>query len=131
QLSTIMVVLSGGPFSACTNADANNDGNRFCGGAVATDRPWSGGQPVFGRNSERQDRFFNWDIRIAKSFDLGPAGSVEGLFEVFNLTNDANAFTTNTIFESTAGGTPLDSFGLNNRVSTETRRMQLGVRYIF
>ncbi|HEX9638797.1 MAG TPA: carboxypeptidase regulatory-like domain-containing protein [Acidobacteriota bacterium] len=131
QLSTIVVVLSGGPYTACTNNDANGDGNRFCSGAVALDRPWSGGQPVFGRNSERQDRFFNWDIRIAKSFDLGPAGSVEGLFEVFNLTNEANPFTTNTIYENTPGGTPLTSFGVNNRVTTEVRRMQLGVRYVF
>jgi hypothetical protein len=130
QFSTIVVYLSGGPFSACTNNDANADGNRFCGGAVAADRPWANGQPVFGRNSFRQDRFFNWDLRIARAFDIG-AGSIEGLLEVFNLTNDANPFTDSTVYENTPGGAVVATFGINNRVATDTRRIQLGVRYIF
>jgi hypothetical protein len=130
QFSSIITVLSGDPYTACTNSDANNDGNRFCGGAVATDRPWANGEPVFGRNSFRQGRFFNWDLRISKSFDLGDAGSVEGIFEVFNLTNDASPFTTNTIYENSPGVLN-SSFGIDNRVRTDTRRMQLGIRYSF
>ena len=38
----------------------------------------------------KDNAFFSWDIRLSKPFNLGPQGTFEAIFEVFNVTNTDN-----------------------------------------
>jgi hypothetical protein len=45
---------------------------------------------MFPRNAFRAGGFFSWDMRFSKIFPLGGNRSIEGLFDVFNITNHVN-----------------------------------------
>ena len=73
---------SGQAFSGRANFDFNNDAES------TTDRPTVNGQH-FERNSFRQPRFFSLDVRVGKSFRLGP-GDLSAFLECFNCTDTNN-----------------------------------------
>jgi hypothetical protein len=77
------------------------------------------------RNTLRKDNaFFTWDLRISRAFPIGN-GRIEPILEVFNLTNADN-------FLDAATGSLLFNFDGTLRSGLgDTRRVQLGVRFLF
>ena len=82
---------------------------------------------VLERNTERRENeIFTWDVRLSKVFNLGYGRSaIEPIFEVFNLLNSDN-------FLDTAQGGLLFNFDGTIRSGLgDTRRAQIGIRYLF
>jgi len=116
---------SGQAYTPIANADLNNDGQS------GTDRPTVNGVNL-GRNSERQPDFFTLDLRLNKSFRIGPVDlSLFG--ECFNCSNKANRFiSSNNQIWGTAQ-TPRATFGVEDSLSSAyvPRTFQLGARIEF
>ena len=81
---------------------------------------------VLQRNTIRRDNaYFSWDIRLSKPFNLGQQGTLEAIFEAFNVTNNDN------FKDPASGGTFLNFDGTIRSGLGEPRQFQAGVRYIF
>jgi len=119
-LSGVLRFTTGSPYTATTNVDVNGDG------ISTTDRPTVDGAH-FARNSFRQPSFYSLDLRISKSFNLGP-GQLSPFIECFNCTNAANLFVTNTTWGPLQ--TPAASFGKDTGQGTP-RTFQVALRYDF
>lgn len=111
---------TGSPYNATAGADLNNDGE------PGTDRPTVNGEH-FERNSFRQPDFYSLDMRLSKSFNVGP-GDISLFAECFNCSDAANRFVTNTVWGT--GQIPNATFGQETGVGTP-RTFQLAVRYDF
>jgi hypothetical protein len=81
-VSAIAITRSGFPFTAIVGDDINNDGND-------NDRAVIGGV-VVPRNSFRQPKFFNLDVRLVKHFKMGETRRLDLSVEAFNLTRNTN-----------------------------------------
>jgi hypothetical protein len=82
------------------------------------------------RNAGVGSDFFSMSARVSRSFRLGRA-RIEGLLEVFNLTNRRNNLTRNTNFGPGAYPTnPLPTFNQITAVG-DPRSVQLGLRVKF
>jgi hypothetical protein len=93
--------------------------------ALATDRICADGS-ILQRNTLRRDNgYFSWDIRLSKPIVLGPQGTIEAIFEVFNVTNADN------FKDPASGGTFLNFDGTIRSGLGEPRQFQAGLRYIF
>jgi hypothetical protein len=81
---------------------------------------------ILKRNTIRKDNgFFSWDIRASKPINLGPQGTFEVIFEVFNVTNSDN-------FLAPAGSSVyLDFDGTLRSGLGSPRQFQVGGRYLF
>jgi hypothetical protein len=101
------------------NQDANNDG-------YANDRRFANGRDVGRNQQEKDNEFFTLDLRVSKLFRLGPKASLEGLFEVFNLTNSEN-----NIVSQISGGLLFDFNGTIRSGVGDPRQAQIGVRLRF
>jgi outer membrane receptor for ferrienterochelin and colicin len=119
-LSGTFRYITGSPYNATTGSDINNDAE------PGTDRPTVNGVH-FARNSFRQPDFYSLDMRLSKSFGIGP-GDLSLFAECFNCSNTSNRFVTNTTWGT--GQTPNATFGLETGVGTP-RTFQLAVRYDF
>ena len=81
---------------------------------------------ILQRNTLRKDNaFFSWDIRLSRPFPVGRQGTVEAIFEAFNVTNADNFLDPSTIgvyknFDGT----------LHSGIGTP-RQFQAGLRYMF
>jgi hypothetical protein len=83
------------------------------------------------RNSGVGSTFFTAGARLSRSFRLGGRARVDGLVEVFNLTNHRNNLTRNTNFGPGAYPTsPAPTYGQITAVG-DPRSVQLGVRFKF
>ena len=82
---------------AATGADI--DGN-----ATAWDRPVDADGNIVPRFPENQPNFINVDVRVMWTGNLGKAGDLDLLFEVFNLFNNSNYLTTTQAFASPVWG---------------------------
>ncbi len=83
------------------------------------------------RNAGIGSDFFNVSARLSRAFRLGNRVELEGVAEVFNLTNAENPVTRNTNFGTGAYPTnPLPTFGQITAVG-EPRSMQFGIRARF
>jgi len=111
---------TGQPYTATTSADANNDG-------FFTDRPTINGVH-FARSSFRQPNFRSLDVRVSKTFGIGPV-ELSVTADCFNCTNEANPSVSNTTWGN--GQTPLATFGLANNVTLFPRTLQFGGRIAF
>lgn len=113
---------SGSPWTPVTGSDENRDG-------FFNDRPIINGVHV-SRNSRRQPVFKQVDVRVAKTFNLGPVG-VTVLAECFNCGNNRNNFVTN--FTYGTGSVPVagSTFGVANGVYTLPRTLQFAGRVDF
>ncbi len=112
---------TGSPYTATTGADTNRDG-------FFNDRPTIAGDH-FARNSFRQPDFYQLDFRLAKTFNIGPAG-LTAIVECFNCTNTGNKSVTNTTWG--IGQTPSSpTFGVANAVTTLPRTLQFAGRVDF
>jgi outer membrane receptor protein involved in Fe transport len=80
QLSSIITVQSGRPFTLFTGADSNGDGN------PVTDRVG-----LIGRNTYIGDPFRAWDLRISRYFPIREGKRITLTFDAFNLLNRPNA----------------------------------------
>jgi outer membrane receptor protein involved in Fe transport len=88
------------------------------------------GTADFAEFNGKDGRFFSWDARFSKMFDLGNQRSVEVLFEVFNITNAVNFLVDNNlgfndIYTASNFGTPTQV------VPNSQRQAELGVRFKF
>jgi hypothetical protein len=126
--STLLQANTGRPYSAFAGVDSNGDGNNR-DYAVIDDsnrqRAIDAGQDLAdglqGRNTAREPSSFTMDIRVSKLVRFNDRFTVEGLFEVFNLFNNANRLTTNDSI-----GSP--NFGFLNVVGNP-RQIQVGARF--
>ncbi|MGH9159723.1 MAG: TonB-dependent receptor [Vicinamibacteraceae bacterium] len=108
QLAGIWTYRSAAPYTVTTSEQLDSD--------PFTDRP----EP---RNSRRGDDFKTFDLRLAKSFRLGPALRVSAFWEMFNALNADNFSTLEGSLQSSSFGLPIGAY--------EKRRQQLGVRVDF
>ena len=129
-VSTVMLARSGLPYTPIIGFDTQNDGND------TNDRAIINGV-VAGRNSLRQDAFFNLDLRLSKSFLLERGRHLLFSVECNNVTRNGNknfgsngvsVFGTPTNPSPTAGmptsAPPTSRFG-------GPRQVQFGMSFVF
>jgi hypothetical protein len=111
-VSSVIVWRSGRPFTADGVGDFDGDGfNDFFNTRTE------------GRGAFSQPIFFQWDLRIQKDFRFSSRGVVSLLWEIFNVTNRANAAQVIGSFDSPNFQAPLNFF--------PGREMQFAVRVSF
>ena len=136
QVSGIVTLGSGRPFTVLAGADLNGDGN---GGAFPPDRgrrdPASEASSL-GRNSETMPSHAVVDVRVSRRFGLGGRVQAEPIVEVFNLFNRTNYIETNNVSSAFIWGTgaypssPLPSYGRFTQAGPP-RQVQLAVKVTF
>ncbi len=137
RFSNIFTGASARPYTASDslNCDVNLDGVPTVFGAIDNGPGGSRTQNVSscdrigGRGAFLGDPTYSWDVRVAKSFPLeglSPQARIEGIFEVFNLTN-ADNFGQN-FFDDL--GDPA-RFGTPINIITPPRTIQLGAKFRF
>ena len=136
QLSTIVTIGSGRPYTILAGFDLNGDGN---GGALPPDRarqnPTDEASSV-GRNSGTMPYQATVDLRASRRFQLGPRAYIDGIFEVFNLFDRTNYIETNNVSSAFIWGTgayptnPLPAFGRFTQAGPP-RQIQLAVKLGF
>jgi hypothetical protein len=82
-VSTLLFSRTGVIVKPVTGADIQNDGN------TTNDRPIVNGH-VVPRDYLRQPGFFDWDMRLIKSFRLGDRARLDFSIEGFNITRSSN-----------------------------------------
>jgi hypothetical protein len=121
-LNNRMSAYSAQPASELCGANNVGTGTRA---VLPTDRICPDGH-ILQRNTIRRDNaFFSWDIRLSRPFNLGPKGTFEAIFEVFNVTNSDN------FKDPSSGGTFLNFDGTIRSGLGEPRQFQVGGRYLF
>lgn len=114
----VLFVSSGQPLNALTGLDNNGD-------TIFNDRPAG-----FARNSERTSGFTQFDLGIARSFQVG-TGHLDVRAEIFNLFNTVNY---SGFFNYGASGVRPDETGtlaFQPTVAGPPRQFQFQVRYRF
>ena len=79
ELSSIVTLQSGRPFTLFTGADSNGDGN------PVTDRPG-----LVGRNTYIGDPLKYWDLRVTRYFQIKEGARLALAVDAFNLLNRPN-----------------------------------------
>ncbi len=137
QLSPVFNYNSGHPFNLLAGADINGDGH------FTNDRP-----PGASRNSGRGPDYYDFDLRLSRSFKLGEKASLQFTAEAFNLANHTNYASVNNIVGAAfappfnvRGITPGTVLSNGTVVSPSTplgftaafpkRQIQLGARFTF
>ena len=82
-VSTLLFARTGTTAKPVTGIDLQNDGN------TVNDRAIIGGR-VLPRDYFRQPGFFDWDMRLIKTFKLGERTRLDFSIEGFNLTRSSN-----------------------------------------
>jgi outer membrane receptor protein involved in Fe transport len=117
QLSAIITVGSGRPYTILAGQDLNGDGN---GGAFPPDRARENlalEASSVGRNSGTMPYQATVDLRASRRFFLGGRAYLDAIVEGFNLTNRTNFIETNNVSPAFIWGpgayptTPLPTFG--------------------
>ena len=136
QLSAIITVGSGRPYTILAGADLNGDGN---GGAFPPDRARgdiTSEASSVDRNSGTMPSQAVVDMRVSRRFRMGSRAYVEGIFELFNLFNRTNFIETNNLSPAFIWGTgaypasPLPNFGHFTQAGPP-RQAQLAVKVAF
>lgn len=126
----ILIARTGFPYTATIGFDTQSDANDD------NDRAIINGQ-VVGRNTFRQPKFFNLDLRLLKAFRIGEGRHLDFSVEGFNVTSASNKnfgndsislFGTPTAPVATAGQ-PL--FAPSTARFGGPRQVQLGLRLVF
>jgi hypothetical protein len=131
QVSSLVTVGSGRPYTILAGADLNGDGN---GGAFPPDRARQNtadpGSSI-GRNSATLPMQASVDVRVSRRFRLGGPFSIDGIFEVFNLFNRTNFTEINNIFGTGAyPANPVPTFGQFTQAAPP-RQIQLAAKLSF
>jgi hypothetical protein len=122
KLSGIVRLESPRYFTVSTGADTNGDGNPL------TDRPGR-----LGRNTYKGDAYYNVDLRLSRSVQLGERVALEPLVEFFNLFNTVNVIEVNTVWGApTLDVPPNPIFGFGTpRAVAPARQIQLALKLRF
>jgi hypothetical protein len=137
QLSPVFNYNSGHPFNLLAGADINGDGH------FTNDRP-----PGASRNSGLGPSYYDFDMRLSRSFKLGEKAALQFTAEAFNLANHTNYASVNNIVGAAfappfkvhgiAPGTVLSngsvvspSTPLGFTAAFPKRQIQLGARFTF
>jgi hypothetical protein len=133
QVSGLMQYYSSLPFNI-TSGVASLQGT--------TGRPFADGSPtpanfdvrtapLISRNTGIGNDFLSLTLRASRSFEMSSGVRLEGLVEVFNLTNRVNNLTRNTNFG--AGSYPSNPLPTFNQITAvgDPRSVQLGLRLTF
>jgi hypothetical protein len=130
QLSGIVKAGSGTPYNILAGTDLNGDGD---GGNFPTDRARttpSNPSSSLSRNAGRLRAEGTVDVRVSRRFSFYRNGTVEPIFEVFNLLNRVNYTDVNNVFGVGAfPQSPLPTYGQFQRAAPP-RQAQLAVRFI-
>jgi hypothetical protein len=126
-ISTIVSYRSGFPYTALDSRD--NNGDSYDRNERAMYQDSQGNWILADRNSYRQPANKRWDLRASWTANLSSRMSLEIILDVFNVTNEANWWTSrNTLVDD--DGNFEDDFGeLNN--PGEPRNYQLGLKFRF
>lgn len=141
QLGSIIRVASGNPFNWLLNEDHNSDGffndrpdfdpngGKFPFANPPADRPGN-----LSRNFGRGTTFFQVDLRVAKSFNIGPT-SLEVIAEFFNIFNRTNFLFRQATVNKFIDFSQAEPFG-DPLLGTATevydpRQIQFGVKFNF
>jgi hypothetical protein len=129
-LSGIIITRTGFPFTPVVGDDTQNDGNTDNDRAIIDGR-------VVGRNSFRQPKFFNMDIRLLKAFKFSETKRLSISAEVFNVTRNTNKnYSNDAISIVGPGNVSAANIGeafnapLTSRFGGP-RQLQLGARFSF
>jgi hypothetical protein len=137
QLSPVFSYNSGHPFNLLAGADINGDGH------FTNDRP-----PGDGRNTGLGPNYYDFDMRLSRSFKVGEKSSLQFTAEAFNLANRTNYASVNNIVGAAFAppfnvhgikpGTVLSdgtlagpSTPLGFTAAFPKRQVQLGLRFTF
>ncbi|MFV2073169.1 MAG: TonB-dependent receptor domain-containing protein [Thermoanaerobaculales bacterium] len=126
MVSAIGSVRSGFPYSAMDQRDINGDSYNRNERAMIED---NGTFFQYGRNTFRQPSNKNLDLRLSWTANFSSRMSLELILDMFNVTNQANWYTTRTRLVSWNGSLTSD-FGDLNRVG-DPRNWQFGVKFRF
>ncbi len=137
QVSSTIQWNSAKPYSARLVSSGSRSGTRAIDPATGQIFPRNSfreynplGTAAFAEFNGKDGRFFSWDARLSKMFNLHKARQIELLFEVFNLTNAVNFLTDNSlgfndIYTAANFGTPTQI------VPNSQRQAEFGVRFKF
>jgi hypothetical protein len=93
EVSGIFRARSAQPFDPAAGSDLNQDGNN-------QERPFSAPGVPFARNSYRNYKFMNFDLRAMKNFQLGEGVRLQFSAELFNALNIDNVVLNTSSFAS-------------------------------
>jgi hypothetical protein len=121
QLSTMLQAYSAAPFNITSGVTTVQG---------TAGRPIVDGEFI-PRNSGVGDEFFSMSLRLSRTFRISDGVSIEGLAEVFNLTNTVNETARNANFGS--GAYPTNPSPTHNQVTAvgDPRSWQLAARLRF
>jgi hypothetical protein len=133
QLSTMLQYYSSLPFNIVSGVNSlqGTAGRPFADGSISTPNFDVRLVEFIPRNAGTGSDFFALNMRVSRSFRLSGRSRVEGLVEVFNLTDRVNPITRNTTFGP--GSYPLNPVASFNTVTAvgDPRTVQFGVRFTF
>jgi hypothetical protein len=128
-LSGIGQFRKGRAIPAFNDADVNGDAI----GGPPFDRPLDGSGNIVPRFPEYQPNFYNVDFRVMWTRNLGGAGEIDLLFELFNLFNNSHFTSTLYLFNSPqygACGADPSSDTCDSFLGTP-REAQIGIKWRF
>jgi hypothetical protein len=127
-LSGLGTFRSGLPIPAQETADIDGDGS-----LAIDDRPVDANGNIVPRFFGRQPSFYNVDMRLMWTGDLGAAGEIDLLFEIFNVFNNDNFRTTQYVFASPIYGLCGTDPNTTNCSTFDgvSREAQIGIKWRF
>ena len=132
---------SGLPYTGLLNGNGPTTVSGLTGNRISTGALGAGGTnrlPGVERNTYAMPKTWNFDLRIARSFGVGNGQRIEGMVDIFNVTNRMNYTQVNNTLYNVSG----QSLNYNTTFGTLTngnsnyfvftpRQVQLSVRYTF
>jgi hypothetical protein len=138
-IAPTLTIMSGVPYTGTTT------GNPQITGRVSTGPLGAGGSnrlPTIPRNSYSLPSTGYFDLRVSRGFALGSGHRIEGILDLFNLTNHMNYTAANTLMYTVGGTAAVPTLtynstfgsltnGNNNYFVYTPRQVQLAARYTF
>ena len=133
QVSGLLQYYSALPFNITSGVASlqGTTGRPFADGSPSTANFDVRSAPLIDRNEGTGNDFFSLTLRASRSFAVSNGVRLEGLVEVFNLTNRVNNLTRNTNFgPGSYPSSPAPTFNQITAVG-DPRSVQLGLRLTF
>jgi hypothetical protein len=133
QASTMLQYYSSLPFNIVSGVNSlqGTAGRPFGDGSISTPNFDVGSVEFIPRNAGTGSDFFTLSLRVSRGFRFARRNRIEGLLEIFNLTDRVNPITRNTTFgPGSYPSNPVPSFNTVTAVG-DPRIIQFGVRYTF
>ena len=133
QASAWLQYYSSLPFNIVSGVNSlqGTAGRPFADGSVSTPNFDVRTVELIPRNAGEGSDFFTLSLRVSRSFRLAGGSRIEGLVEVFNLTDRVNPITRNTTFGAESyPSNPLPAFNTVTAVG-DPRTVQFGMRLTF